>query len=166
MFNLVPWKKKGNVKVRRNDLMKPSCENAAYPLARLRNEFDRMWDDFWDEWATVGPSYDGSKVGLRFDVDNQSDEYVLRADLPGFDDGDIEVNIAGNLVTVRARQAQQSNDKGWRTCRYSAFTESFSLPQGVDSAGVTAQYHHGVLAIHLPKRADGQARRIPVHSAN
>jgi HSP20 family protein len=159
--NLIPWKKQdgGDLKIRReND-----------PISRLRQDFDQLWDRFWDDWRSGGLSQldDSRWLGSRVDFDDHEKEYLLRAELPGFEPGDFDVKVSGNVLTLRAEHNEEGSGKKGNGSyrRYGRFYESFTLPSGVLPDQIDARYHSGVLEVHLPKSEECQTKRIAVKSA-
>lgn len=157
---LIPWKKKneGDVKV---------WSREDHPMARLRNDFDQLWDRFWNDWRNGGLSswHDSRWFGSRVDLDDREHEYVVRAELPGFDPQDFDVKVSGNVLTLRAEHKEEGQQGNGSYQRYGSFHESFTLPNGVLSDQIDARYHSGVLEVHLPKSPECQAKRIEVKSA-
>lgn len=77
--------------------------------------------------------------------------FVLRADLPGVDpDKDIDVSVAGDVLTIRAERHEEEHAGGHSEVRYGAFTRSVRLPQGCRADGVEARYDAGVLVVTVP----------------
>jgi HSP20 family protein len=158
---LIPWKKKegGDLKVRRED----------HPIGQLRRDFDELWNRFWDHWPTGGLSlWDDSRwFGSRVDLADSEKEYVLRAELPGFEPGEIDIKVSGNVLTLRAEHKEEGRSKKGNGSyhRYGSFCESLTLPRGVLSDQIDARYHSGVLEVHLPKSEERQAKRIKVKTA-
>lgn len=168
MVNLVPWKKKNNVKVRNGHgkLSRGRYDNDEFnPLARFRQEFDQLWDRFWDDWSEAGLISQGSGGGWNLDLEDKESEYVLNADLPGFEPDEIDVSVSGNVMTIRAEHKEEDQDKHGSSYRYGSFYESFTLPCGVEADKIDAKYHNGVLNVHLPKSADCKAKKIAIKSA-
>ncbi|MHB8864868.1 MAG: Hsp20/alpha crystallin family protein [Pirellulaceae bacterium] len=91
-------------------------------------------------------------------------EYVVHAELPGFEPEDFEIKTSGNLLTVRAEHKETKEQDGGSSYRYGSFSRSFTLPEGVDCDNIDASYHSGVLNVRLPKTEQAQAKRIPVTS--
>lgn len=150
MFDkLIPWKRNnGHLKVRQDDL---------HPIAKLRNDFESLWDRWLDD---IG-------VGLssRVNFNDDEKEYVMRAELPGFEPEDIDIKVSGNVLTVRAEHTEEGKEKNGSFKRYGSFYESYTLPRGVHEDRIDARYHSGVLEVHLPKSEECQAKRIAVKSA-
>lgn len=156
---LIPWKKKsGELKVRHDD----------HPISRLRDDFDQVWDRFWDDWNMGGLSkWSNSSwmLGTHVDFEDQDTEYVLRAELPGFEPSDFDVKISGNVLTLKAEHNEEGKEQNGSYRRYGSFYESFTLPQGVRADNIDAKYHSGVLEISLPKSEECKGKRIEVKPA-
>ena len=102
----------------------------------------------------------------RFDVKETKDAYVIQADLPGVQDQELEVSLSGNLLTVSGRREEQHSDEGdsyyAMERSYGDFVRSFTMPDGVDADGVSADLKQGVLTVRLPKKPDAQPKRISI----
>ncbi len=102
----------------------------------------------------------------RFDVKETKDAYVIQADLPGVKDEELEVSLSGNLLTVSGRREEEHRDEGesYYTMErsYGSFVRSFTMPNGVDGEGVSADLKQGVLTVHFPKRPEAQPKRISI----
>jgi HSP20 family protein len=122
------------------------------------------WDPF-QELGSLAQRRSGSFVP-SFEVKEAKDAYLLKADLPGVTDDDIELSLTGNQLTVSGhRQDEKRNDDDkvhMYECSYGAFTRSFTLPTGVDLEHIEAELKNGVLKIRVPKDRDLQPRRIPL----
>ncbi len=157
---LIPWKKKQNTNLK--------TQQDDHPIARFRHDFDELIDRFWDDWRHGGLSLpDTSRwFGSHVEFDDHENEYVLRAELPGFEPEEFDVKLSGNVLTLRAEHKEEGKDKdgNGNYRRWGSFYESFTLPQGVITDKIDAQYKSGVLEVHLPKSEEYQAKRIEVKS--
>jgi HSP20 family protein len=101
-----------------------------------------------------------------FEVKETPDAYEFRADVPGVAEGDIEVTVTGNRLTISGkREAETVNqsDKYFATERtYGTFVRSFTLPEGVNAEEVQATLTSGVLSVTVPKRPETQPKKIAV----
>ena len=133
-------------------------------LSRLRDEFDHLLDCFAKTWPGLwGEAEHGWRWGLE--VEDQDNAVVVRAEAPGFEAGDFDVQVQDGRLTLRAaRKTETKKDEGreWsqRECH-----QSVTLPAGIDKDKVEAGYHDGVLTITLPKTPEAKGRRVPVRSA-
>ena len=123
-----------------------------------------QWDPFRQSggWSARG----AVSFVPHFDVKEGKDGYSIKADLPGVKEGDVEVAVTGNLLTISGRREEEhreENDQYFTMERsYGNFSRSFSLPDGADLANVTADLKDGVLNIHLPKKPEVQPKRIEI----
>jgi len=107
---------------------------------------------------------------LRPDVDVVEEEqrYLLRADLPGFEEKDIDLRVVdGALILSGKREQSREQNVGTVTCaerRYGSFCRQFALGGSVDESKIEASYKNGVLTVALPKRDEAKPRQIPVHA--
>ena len=113
----------------------------------------------------------GSGQGPRrmpIDLYRDGDHYVLTADLPGIDPGSVDVDVDGQLLTVTAqRTAGDHAGATWLAQErpHGAYRRQFSLGDGVDTEGITANYDNGVLSVVIPVSQRAKPRRIEVGSA-
>jgi HSP20 family protein len=135
----------------------------------------REWDPFrmmdallrWDPFRSdAGWLSDAVEFAPRFDVKETSDAYVVKADLPGLADKDVDITVTGNVLTIsgqREAEHRQEGDRFFTTERsYGRFSRSLSLPDGANADNVQADLKDGVLTVQIPKRPEVQPKRISV----
>jgi len=130
------------------------------PFARFRDEFNRLFERFWlNPREGAGPE---AHWGL--DVQEEDDSLVVRAEMPGFEPGDIDLQMRDNQLILRARKKAESEEKerGWRQWSRREFYRSVPLPSGVDPDKVEAGYRNGVLTVTVPKTEQSKGRRIEI----
>ena len=180
MFSLTPWKKRrGDIAVRRDEPfgeLSRDFDRDVYPLARFREEFDSLMDRFFGDrpfgdrpFGDFPSLWNEPRFNWNWDWDlnweDHEKEYVLRAELPGFDPESLDVRVSGNTLTVCAEHKdEKKGEKGDASYRYGSFSRSFTLPHGLDEEKINARYHNGVLELHLPKTAEACGKRIEVKS--
>jgi len=132
------------------------------------NPFDELFNEvskgFW-----VKPFAFPEQAELKIKVDVKEDEkaYTVRADIPGVKKEDIQVDIDGDQVSLRAEAKQEKEEKkGEKTIyserSYGMVSRSFTLPTEIDSQSAKAEYKDGVLSLVLPKKANGAGKRVTV----
>jgi HSP20 family protein len=129
------------------------------PFGSLQDAFDNMFDRLMSQWAGPTGGETGTMYFWDFNVEHKDDEVVVRADMPGFESDDIEINLDQNVLTIQAQQRQQ--DQLAREFR--SYYRAATLPTGVDPDKVIATYRNGVLEIHIPRKEEAKPRRIQVH---
>ncbi|AIO38439.1 Hsp20/alpha crystallin family protein [Burkholderia sp. AU19243] len=106
-------------------------------------------------------------ASMKIDVTENDNAYTVKAELPGVAKDDIDVQVAGNTVSINAK-VERSNERkdGERVIRrerYSgAISRSFSLSGEIDDTNATAAYVDGVLSLTLPKKAPVGQKKLPI----
>ncbi len=131
-----------------------------------------MFDDLFGDlakgfWVKPYPFPAETELRMKVDVKENDKGFTVRADIPGVKKEDIQIDINGDLVSIRAELKQEKEEKKGEKVihseRYYGMTSrSFSLPTDVDAAGAVASYRDGVLELALPKKAGTQGKRIEV----
>jgi len=120
-------------------------------------ELDRVASALLD--AQQGPQL------MPMDLYRDGDHYVLIADLPGVDPGSVDIDVDGQLLTIRAERTLR-NVQGvkWlaQERRGGSFLRQLSLGQGVDTEHIAATYENGVLAVTIPVSERAKPRKIEV----
>ena len=142
----------------------PLLMQGTTPFDLLRREFVPLFDRAFAGWdVPFQPPWEAAKPwGL--DVDEKEQEYVVRAEMPGFEASEIEVRLTGDLLTLRAEHKQVPEAKAEKPVerRYGRLERALTLPAGIVPDKVEAQYRNGVLEVHVPKVPEVQPRRIEV----
>lgn len=102
---------------------------------------------------------------MPVDLYRANDHYVLNADLPGVDPGSVDVDVDGQLLTIRAQRTADSVDGAkWLTQERPAgsFLRQFSVGEGVDASRISASYANGVLSVILPISEKAKPRKVEV----
>ena len=126
---------------------KPVSSHRNFP-----NVFERMIDDnfFFD--------YDNNNWTPSVDINESSDTFIIKADLPGIKKSDIEVKIEENVLILNAErkiEKKNVNEKyHFSERRSGTFSRSFKLPKSVKEEKITADFDNGVLSINIPKAED------------
>jgi HSP20 family protein len=105
---------------------------------------------------------------MPMDLSRTPDAYVLNADLPGIDPASVDINVDGQLLSIRAERPAPSADGVTylsRERRTGTFLRRFTLGQNVDVAGITAGYDNGVLTVTVPVAEKAKPRKIEVTGA-
>jgi HSP20 family protein len=124
------------------------------PIAEMRSLAQRF-SDLVDELTRTWPT-DGVVPGMSAplgELEDQDDAYLVRVELPGVKRGDIDVELAGRRLTVRAerKEVQRKGLLRRSTRRSGGFFFEVLLPGEVEQADIEATLEEGVLAVRLPK---------------
>ena len=104
---------------------------------------------------------------MPVDLYREADRYVLNADLPGVDPGSVDVDVDGQLLTIRAqRTAGTAEGAKWLAQERpsGSYLRQFSVGEGIDVAGISASYDNGVLSVVIPVSERAKPRKIEVQS--
>lgn len=133
-------------------------------VASFRNAFDRLFDQSWGrplQTASTGP------YAFALELSEHGDEYRVSAALPGIKSEEVDINVQGNTLTIKAQRNvdERSKDGTWyvRELAYGQFYRQMTLPTGVQADAVEAHLENGILHLRLPKVASARAHRIPVN---
>lgn len=149
-------------------MLRPALfNNRNYKPTFFEDPFDRMFDDaFRNFW---GDNELASFDAFRTDVIDQGDNYLLQAELPGFDKSDINIDLKDNLLTISASHKEEKDDedknKYIRKERYyRSYSRSFRV-DGVEPNDINASYKNGILEVKFPKKEAAykeEAKKIEV----
>ena len=132
------------------------------------NPFEDLFGDLGKGFWVKPLAYPaGTEMSMKVDVKEDDKGYTVHADIPGVKKEDIQVDVDGNVVSLRAESKQEKEEKqGEKTIyserQYGMVSRSFSLPTEVDEKGAKAEYKDGVLNLMLPKKANGGGKRVSV----
>lgn len=133
------------------------------PFGGLKQEVDRLFDDFFHSWPSIGggPLRHFAKEELAFmpsiNLKEEKDAYVMEAELPGMNKEDLELHITENSVTLQGqrkhRKEEKEEDSGYYMMEssYGAFRRTIPMPDSIDTEKVEAKLKDGLLRLKLPK---------------
>jgi HSP20 family protein len=103
------------------------------------------------------------------DISQDNHEYLIKADLPEMKKDDVRVTVEDGILSVSGERKSEKEDQKRKFHRieraYGNFRRSFTLPEDADSTKVTAEFHDGVLKVHLPTTARARSKDIEVKVA-
>jgi HSP20 family protein len=90
------------------------------------------------------------------DASSDDQAYRISLELPGVDEGDIDIGVDQGMLTIRGEKKQEREEKGetwyFTERQYGSFQRSFRLPADADDTGITAALKDGVLSVSVPRR--------------
>jgi len=132
----------------------------------LQDRINRVFSDYPLRWMGEEPV--GTWVP-PVDIYERGDDLVVRAEMPGLNRDDIEVNVQSGTLTLkgeRKRDQEYSDENVHRIERqYGSFARSFTLPTEVDASRIKAVYKDGVLEINLPKAEAAKPKKVEIRGA-
>lgn len=138
------------------------------PVSQVLNgasAFDQLFDGFF--YSAPARAATSASIAARFDVVEHADRFEARVEIPGVEKDDIDVQIDGTVVRVKAElKAPEAAQEGAKVLHSNRVTRSwlrnFTLPAEVDEGRAEAAYRDGVLTLTLPKKEVVQPKRLAV----
>jgi HSP20 family protein len=141
-------------------------------FTRWERDMDRMMEDFfgwrarpwWPErwFRTEGMELTAPAV----DFYEEKDDIVVKAELPGIDKNNIEVNLTDHMLTIKGEKKKEDEFKEenyYRSERYyGSFVRTLELPKDVHTDKVKASFKDGILEVRLPKTEEAKAKEVKV----
>ena len=148
----------------RNTSLSPWGEGAD-PFSAFRREMNRLFDTAFGDFGL--PSFGSPAFGVmaapKIDVSESDNEIRIAAELPGIDEKNVEVMLAGDMLTIRGERKEEHEDKQHnyhvRERTHGAFSRSLPLPFGADPNEVKTAFKNGVLTITIPKPKEAQQKQ-------
>ena len=137
-------------------------------FSAMQDRMNRMNRLIREGYSPEGPAEALTTTTLAPPVDIYEDEHniILKIEVPGIDEKDIDVRIQNNTLTVHGERKIEKEEKEENFRRverqYGSFTRSFTLPSSVDPGQVSARCYKGVLNINLAKKAEAKPTQIKV----
>lgn len=152
---------KGEWKMARNiSLYEPISDLMS---ARMFPDIERFLKEF-----SMPPALRDLQSRMKLDVEETSQNYLVKAEIPGVSKDDISIDISGNAVSIRAEVKEERSEKPagnvlYTERYYGEQMRSFTLPQEVDESKADAKYENGILSLTLPKKAPATSKKLEVH---
>ena len=141
------------------------------PLSRIRDEFDRMFDE------TPNNTF-GSRLMQKFyetadpvvELRDKKDEYELVAEVPGMSSEDIEIKLSDGMLRLSGEKSESHEEEGesfmFSERNYGSFERTIKLPSGIDHEKISAETKNGLLTVHIPKSPEAiqKERKIPINA--
>ena len=134
-------------------------------ISRLRREMDRLWDDY----------FGAGRRGLRpliaefappVDIKETDTEIMVKAEVPGMDAKDINISVAGDVLTIKGekKSGREEKEENYHLVErsYGSFARSLALPGAVDLDKIEAKYDKGVLTITCPKKEEVKPKAVDI----
>lgn len=149
---LVPWSKRDGER----------------PVTSLQREMNHLFDDFLNRgWLAVEP-FRGMKDWVpALDISETEEAVVVKAELPGLEQKDVEVTLSGDLLTIKGEKKEEKEEKSRHFHRversYGSFERNIQLPTDVKADKVKASFKNGVLVVELPKAEQTKSKSVKIN---
>ncbi|MDR2759007.1 MAG: Hsp20/alpha crystallin family protein [Spirochaetaceae bacterium] len=139
-------------------------------IEKALNDFDRYMGSFFGE-SPLTPADRLFAYSPAMDVREAEGSYILEAELPGYDEKDLEIHLDNRTLIIKSKREESSGKKEdrenedryyIRERRKTAFSRAFKLPEDADQDNITANFKNGLLCLEIKKRAEAQKRLITI----
>lgn len=147
----------------RNNWLNPFLD-----LEGLQSEMNRLFDQTLSKPSEKagGSLFEGALWSPAVDVYETSQNFVVKADLPGIDKDKIDVTVQGDTLILRGEKTEEKEQKEKEYIRtervYGSFSRAILLPSGVDANNIKAGYKNGVLELTIPKKEEVKPKQIKI----
>jgi HSP20 family protein len=139
-------------------------------FSTLQNEMNRLFNTVFDSPAPAGNGGTMRRWLPAMDLIETDDHFVLRADLPGLGEEDVNIEVEDRVLTISGeRKAEHETTKeGYHRVEraFGAFSRSLTLPEGIDPEAVAATFDRGVLEVRIPKPEERKPRKVSIGVGN
>jgi HSP20 family protein len=130
-------------------------------LHSLQRDFDRLF-----EVTTRDPKLDKDNSEVVFqpavEMEETESHYLMNVDLPGVAKKDIQIELKNNQLHIWAERKNEKKTPNYSERYYGKFHRVFTLPEGLESEKIEAQYQDGVLSLAVPKAEASKPRQIKI----
>jgi HSP20 family protein len=130
------------------------------PFDWFRQEFAPLFNRAFPAWPTPFEFPYQTRYGLE--MEETEKEYLVFAEVPGFEPSELEVQLAGNVLTIRAEHKKSLKGTAPVEYPYGRLEKTFTLPVGINPDKVEAFYRNGILELHFAKTPEAQTRHIEI----
>ena len=134
----------------------------AREMMTLREAMDRLFDDAFTRPLTLRDGWSAPAI----DMYQTDDEIVVKASLPGVKADEVQINITGEILTLKGetKQVDEKKEQAWhmREQRWGTFERSIALPTEVVADNARAEFENGILTITLPKAEEVKPKIINI----
>jgi HSP20 family protein len=176
MIDLIIFTRISNKKVRRYRVMAAEKGKKEVAVAsrqpfrdveQMRKNFEDVFGRslFPSAWGAF-PAMEATMWAPAINVEEKPDKFVVKAEIPGVQDKDINISIAGDTLTIEGEKQTETESKKkgyyYNEISYGSFSRSLTIPSTVDINKIEAHRNDGVLEIDLPKVKGAYSKKIAV----
>jgi len=157
----------------------PTVQRAAgsdvdHPFYSLQRQMNHLFDDFFSGFDVAPRGLATGAFGAflpSVDVKESDKEFIIRAELPGVEEKDIDVTVTNDAVTIKGEKKEEKEDKGknyyYMERSYGSFNRVIPLSAEIETGKAEASFKNGVLNITVPKNAVAKAKgtKVPIKAS-
>jgi len=140
--------------------------NPVRDMFNFSNRINHVFDNFFYPTNRDEVEFSIRNWNPVVDVYDNDDNFVIKAELPGIDKEDIEIDVKDRVLTLKGERSSENEvkeDNYYRRERsFGKFERAFTLPADVDPDKIKADFKDGVLKIDIPKPEEQKPRQITI----
>ncbi len=144
---------------------RPGWEITPWRPFREIEDWERRFEDFFGRPMLRLPVEEKGWMPA-VDIFEKDDKFVVKAELPGMKEEDIDVSVVGDTLSIKGEKKTETEvkEEDYYRCEraYGSFYRSIPLPSTVDASKIEANFEDGVLEVTLPKSAEVKTKKIAV----
>lgn len=141
-------------------------DEGLFPMLRIRNGIDKLFEDFFSENSALAPFHGELAKMPAIEVKETDEAITVDAEMPGLKQEEIQVRVEEGVLTISAERKQEKDEKMKNVQRseryYGRLERRLALPASVEDAKAEAAYKDGVLHVTLPKKATAKPKTVNV----
>jgi HSP20 family protein len=146
-------------------IIRKGNEDAAIVPRRVRDPFSEMFSRFFDD-EFLPSGFFKPDWNPRVDIYEEASNFVVKADIPGADEKNLDVEVEGPYLTIKGSKEEEHEEKGKNFHKIErsggSFSRTITLPEQILSEKISADYKKGVLTITIPKSTESTAKKISI----
>ncbi len=136
-----------------------------FGVSPIRDIF-RLTDKILSEFIPDIVRYETAASFPAMELIDKENEMVLKVELPGIEEENIELNVKGDVLTIKGERKKEEVKEGenylFSEISYGKFERSIRLPKNVDFDKAEAEFKNGILVIRIPKKEEEKTKKIPI----
>jgi HSP20 family protein len=140
--------------------------NPSTELERLRHQFDDLLERFGFEHGGLSKEWQAPSLRPAIESYVDGDKFIVRVELPGVDPKDVDIKVAGGVLTVKGSREEkhETNKRDFyrREFRYGSFERAITLPEGMKAEDLKATFHDGILELTAPMPKEALPKEVKV----
>lgn len=145
-----------------------------HPFYSLQKDMNNLFDNFFRGFNMAPRGFAASGMGSfspSIDVKENENEFIIKAELPGVDEKDIEVTVTNDSITIKGEKKEEKEDKDknyyYMERSYGSFSRVIPFEAEIESGKAEAKFKNGILDIKIPKNQSAKAKgtKVSIKSA-
>jgi len=156
------------------DIVRKTGADNDHPFYSLQKDMNNLFDNFFRGFNMAPRGFAVGGMGSfspSVDVKENEKEFIIKAELPGVDEKDIEVTVTNDSITIKGEKKEEKEDKDknyyYMERSYGSFSRVIPFEAEIESGRAEAHFKNGILDIKIPKNQSTKAKgtKVSIKSA-